>query len=143
MPQKRRNWRAVGQSGIQQLQCIFDHVLVLQCHLFFFLLGFKRPSFFHLATSLNRDSFKFGGFFSKTPSLRWTQVAQRFHGGKRLLLPGRETYGEALWAKIQEERHGSSVQISGAQKTFFFVAFFFGGLNFQSLNATLFGSDQT
>jgi len=25
----------------------------------------------------------------------------------------RETYGEALWAKMQEERHGSSVQISG------------------------------
>ena len=57
---------------------------------------------------------------------------------------GRETYGEALWAKIQEERHGTSVQISGAPTTGFFVAFFFEeGLNSQSLNGTLFGGDQT
>ena len=28
--------------------------------------------------------------------------------------PGQEAYGEALWAKIQVERHGSNVQISGA-----------------------------
>ena len=64
--------------------------------------------------------FKFGGFFPATK-----RSFQNLGTGHPPAFQGRETYGEALWAKIQEERHGTSVQISGAQTTGFFRGIFF------------------
>ena len=149
-PKKRWNWRAVGQGRIQNFS-VFDHVLLLQCHLFFFLLGFKRPSFVHLATSLNRDSSNLVVFSSKT-TFFWFQVPcanDRGLSSRTRVFLSAETMEASPASKVGRlmEKHcgrrykkNDMVPVSRSQAhNGFCVAFFFGGLKFfQSLNGTLY-----